>query len=74
MATIVVKFNDGSPDYVYDVNDLTKAKTYAHQISTGKGCRKRDDDTTLLYFPLHRIKEVKVIHAESEKEPRPLRG
>jgi hypothetical protein len=74
MATIIVVFNDGSSDYTYEVNDLVKAKKYAHQISTGRGCRKRDDDRAIRYFPLHRIKEVKVIPAEGEEEPRPLRG
>jgi hypothetical protein len=67
MAIITVIFNDGTPDFKYRVESYTTAKTYALCISTGKGCRKRENDD-LIYFPLHKIDKVKVTPEPGEKD------
>lgn len=73
MATIVVKFSDGAPDYTYEVDDVVRAKSYAHGITTGRGFRRREDNE-LVYFPLHRIKEVRVVVGPNETDVKSLRG
>ena len=70
LATVVVHFKDGKI-YQYTVHDLAKAKTYAHQISTGRGFRipsSIDGRKELVYFPLHAIDRVVVLPDEGETD------
>ena len=57
-AKITVKFNDGEPDFSYEV-DAMKAKLYAYRIISGQGFRKRTENG-YVYFPVHRIMGVRV--------------
>lgn len=72
MAKIIVKFNDGTPDYEYqDDIELEKAKTYAHSMTTGRGIRIPVDGK-LVYKTVNQIDKVEVIPTAEEQETRPL--
>jgi len=68
MVTIRVVFTDGS-QFQYQVEDMVKAKRYAHLISTGRGCREPQKDG-YVYWPLHKIDRVEVIPEGEEGKVR----
>lgn len=72
MAKIIVKFNDGTPDYEYqDDIELEKAKKYAHSMTTGRGIRIPVDGK-LVYKTVNQIKDVTIVPTAEEQETRPL--
>jgi len=72
MAKITVKFNDGTPDYVYqDDIELEKAKKYAHSMTTGRGIRIPVEGK-LVYKTVNQIAQVDVAPTPEEQETRPL--
>jgi len=72
MAKIIIKFNDGTPDYEYpDDIELEKAKKYAHSMTTGRGLRIPVDGK-LVYKTVTQIKDVTVVPTDQEQETRPL--
>lgn len=71
MLTVEVYIDDGRV-FVYQVKNGAKAREHAYQITT-EGYR-HNDGTVYEYYPVHRIKKVKVVGKISTKYTDKVRG